>query len=123
MVVNDVVKTQELNKKSEEVQKREEPVEIIQQCEDIIRTKKKRTIHIAYYQGKVFKKFKDKERFIKLITWFKLHKTIIIFKINIFTIYEKYPKLTKSSTGLVTKIVRKPAVKIQRIYLNYLLSS
>ena len=44
---------------------------------------------IAYHQGKVFKKFKD-----------KVHKTTIIFKINIFKLCEKFPKLLKSSIGL-----------------------
>ena len=55
---------------------------------------------IAYHQGKVFKKFKDKEKFIKLINQFKVHKTTIAFKINIFKLCEKYPKLLESSIGL-----------------------
>ena len=82
MVVNHVVETQELNKKVEEVQKLEEAAEVIQQYEEIIRTKKKGIIPIAYHQEKVFKKFKDKEKFIKLISQFKVHKTTITFKIN-----------------------------------------
>ena len=82
MVVNDVVETQELNKKVEEVQKLEEAAEVIQQYEEIIRAKKKGIIPIAYHQGKMFKKFKVKEKFIKLISQFKVHKITITFKIN-----------------------------------------
>ena len=97
IVINDVVETDELNKKAEEVQKPEEAAEVIQQYEEIIRTKKKGIISIAYRQGKVFKKFKDKEKFVKLINQFKIHKTTIIFKISIFKLCEKYPKLLKLS--------------------------
>ena len=100
MVNNDMVETEELNKKAEEVKKPEDAAAVIKQYEGIIRTKKKGIISIAYHQGKVFKKFKDKEKFIKLVNEFKVHKTTIIFKINIFKLIGKYPKLMKSSIGL-----------------------
>ena len=66
MVIDDVAETQELNKKAEEFDKPEDAAAVIKQYEDIIRTKKKGIISIAYHQGKVFKKFKEKEKFIKL---------------------------------------------------------
>ena len=100
IVINDIIETDGLNKKAEEVRKPEETAAVIKQYEVIIWTKKKGIISIAYHQGKVFKKFKDKEKFIKLINQFKVHKTTIIFKINIFKLCEKYPKLLKSSIGL-----------------------
>ena len=100
IVINDIIETDELNKKAEEVQKPEDAAAVIKQCKEIIRTKKKRIISIAYHQGKVFKKFKDKKKFIKLVNEFKVHKTTIIFKINVFKLSEKYPKLLKSSIGL-----------------------
>ena len=89
MVINDIDETDELNKKAEEVQKPEEAAAIIRQYEEIIRTKKKGIISIAYHQGKVFKKFKGKEKFIKLVKELKVHKTTIIFKIKIFKLCEK----------------------------------
>ena len=89
MVNNDAVETQELNKKAEEVNKLKDAAAIIKQFEDIIRTKKKGIISIAYHQGKVFKKFKGKEKFIKLVKELKVHKTTIIFKIKIFKLCEK----------------------------------
>ena len=100
MVNNAMVETEELNKKVEKVQKPDDAAAVIKQYEDIIRTKKKGIISIAYHQGKVFKKFKNKEKFIKLINEFKVHKTTIIFQINIFKLIRKYCKLMKSSIGL-----------------------
>ena len=63
---NNTVETEELNKMAEEVEKPEVAATVIKQYEDIIWTKKKGIISIAYHQGKVFKRFKDKERFIRL---------------------------------------------------------
>ena len=100
IVINEVVETDELNKQVEEVQDPEEAAKVIQKYENIIRTKKKGIISIAYHQGKVFKKFKDKEKFITLVNKLGIHKTTIIFKINIFKLSEKYPKLLNSSIGL-----------------------
>ena len=99
IAINDIIQTDDLNKKAEEVQKREEAAVVIKQYEDI-RTKKTGIISTSYYQGKVFKKFKDKEKFIKLVNQFKVHKSTIMFQINILKLCEKYPKLLKSSIGL-----------------------
>ena len=73
---------------------------MIQKYENIIRTKKKGIISIAYHQGNVFKKFKDKEKFITLVSRLGIHKNTIIFKINVFKLGERQPKLLKSSIGL-----------------------
>ena len=100
MVNNEVAETDELNKQAEEVQKPEDAADLIKQYEDIIRTKKKGIINIAFHQGKVFKKFKDKEKFITVVSRLGIHKTTIIFKMNIFKLCKKYPKLSKSSIGL-----------------------
>ena len=103
MVVNEIVESDELKKQAEEVQKPKDAANLIKQYDGIIRTKKKGIINIAFHQGKVFKKFKDKEKFITLISRLGIHKTTIIFKINIFKLDEKYPKLLKSSIGLDLK--------------------
>ena len=98
MIVNEVVESDELNKKAEEVQDPEEAAKVIQKYENIIRTKKKKIISIAYDQSKVFKKFKEK--FITLVSHLGIHKNTIIFKINVFKLCERHPKLLKSSIGL-----------------------
>ena len=100
LVMNDTIETDELTKKIQEVEDPEKAAGLIQECESIIRTKKKGIIRIAYHQGKVFKKFKDKEKFITLVNRLGIHKTTIIFKINVFKLCERHPKLLKSSIGL-----------------------
>ena len=94
--MNDTIETSELTKKVQKVEDLEKAAEVIHECESIIRTKKG-IIWIAYHQGKVFKKFKDKEKFIALVNKLGVHKTTIIFKIDIFKLCEKYPKLLNSS--------------------------
>ena len=43
-------------------------------------------------------KIKDKKKFIKLVNELKVHKNTIIFKINIFKLINKRPKLMSSVT-------------------------
>ena len=74
--------------------------EIIKRYEDIIKTKKKGIINVAFHQGQIFKRFKEKEKFAKLVSELGIQKTTIIFKINVFKLCTKYPKLLKSSIGL-----------------------
>ena len=52
-------------------------------------------------QGKVFHKFKEKEKFIELIKQFTIYKTIMTFKINIVKLMDKYPNLMKPSVTLI----------------------
>ena len=99
MITDEVVGFENLNKEAEETQDSEEAAEIIKQYEDI-KTKKKGIINVAYRQGQVFKRFKEKEKFAILGRELGIHRTTIIFKINVFKLCEKYCKLLKSSIGL-----------------------
>ena len=63
VIIDEVVEFEDLNKEAEEIQDPEKAAEIIKRCEDIIKTKKKRIIKVAFHQGKVFKRFKQKEKF------------------------------------------------------------
>ena len=100
MTIDEVVGFDDLNKKAEEIKDPEKAAEIIKWYEDIIRIKKKGIINIAYHQGQVFKRFKEKEKFAKLVSELGIHKTTIIFKRNVFKFCKKYPKLLKPSIGL-----------------------
>ena len=100
IIINEVVESEELNKEAEEVQDPKEAAMVIQKYEYVIKTKKKGIISIVYHQDKVFKKCKDKEKFEKLVSRLGIHKNTIIFKINVFKLCERYPKLLKSSIGL-----------------------
>ena len=98
--IDEVLECEDLNKEAEEVQDLERAAKIIKRYEDIIKTKNKGIINVAYHQGQVFKRFKEKEKFAKLVSELGFHKTTIIFKINVFKLCKKYPKLLKSSIGL-----------------------
>ena len=79
MIIDEVAEFENLNKEAEEVQDPEEAAEIIKRYEDVIKTKKKEIINVAYHQGQVFKIFKEKEKFAKLVSELGIHKTTIIF--------------------------------------------
>ena len=93
MTIDEIVEFDDLNKEAEETQDPEEAAKIIKRYEDIIKTKNKGIINVAYHQGQVFKRFKEKEKFAKLVSELGFHKTTIIFKISVFKLCKKYPKL------------------------------
>ena len=99
MTVDEIVEFDDPNKEAEKTQDPEEAAKIMKQYEDI-KTKNKGTINVAYHHGQVFKRFKEKEKFAKLVSELEFHKTTIIFRINVFKLCKKYPKLLKSSIGL-----------------------
>ena len=100
ITIDKVLGCEDLNKEAEEVQDLEKAVDIIKRYEGIIKMKNKRIIKVVYHQGQVFKRFKEKEKFPKLVTELGIHKNTIIFRINVFKLCKKHPKLLKSSIGL-----------------------
>ena len=82
------------------MKKPEDAADIIKQYEEIFHTKSKGIVSVAYHQEKVFSRFGGKEKLIKLISKYKVHKTTIIFKMNIFKLIDKHSKLMKSSVTL-----------------------
>ena len=100
MIIDENLEFDDLNKEAEEVQDPEKAAKIIKRYEDIIKTKNKGIINVAYHQGQIFKRFKEKEKFAKLVSELEIHKTTIIFKINVSNLCKKYPKLLKSSIDL-----------------------
>ena len=100
IIIDEVVEFEDLNKEAEEIREPEKAAELIKRYEDIIKIKKKGMISIVYHQGKTLKRFKEKEKLVKLVSELGIHKTTIIFKINVYKLSEKYPKLLRSSIGL-----------------------
>ena len=84
MIIDENLEFDDLNKEAEEIQDPEKAAEIIKRYEDIIKTKKKGIINVAYHQGQVFKRFKEKKKFATLVSELGIHSTTIIFKINVF---------------------------------------
>ena len=100
MTIDEIVEFDDLNKEAEKLLDPEKAAEIIKRYEYIIKTKNKGITNVAYHLGQVFKKFKEKEKFAKLVNELRIYKTTIIFRINIFRLCKKHPKLLKSSIGL-----------------------
>ena len=92
----DISENEELDEQAEKVTKHEEAICVIEDYEKIIRFKKKGIINIAFRQERIFKWFKDSERFegtveLNVSCW------TVYFKLNPLELFEKYPKLKKST--------------------------
>ena len=79
----------------------EDAVKVIQEFGKIIRNKKSNMVWLAYYQGKIFQKFRSKERFVNdMVLKFKVSKSMIVFKIALTSLIDDYPKIKDSSLSL-----------------------
>ena len=79
----------------------EDAVKVIQEFGKIIRNKKSNMVWLAYYQGKIFQKFRSKERFVNdMVLKFKVRKSMIVFKIALTRLIDDYPKIKDSSLSL-----------------------
>ena len=90
VIIDQVVEFEDLNKEVEEIREPEKAAEVMKRYEDIIKMKKIGIISVAYHQGKVFKRFKEKEKFATLVSELGIHRITIIFKINVFKLCQKY---------------------------------
>ena len=90
----------ELDEQTDKVEKLEDAIDMIKKYEEILQTKRKGITAVTFHQGKVFKRFKEKEKFMQMVGKLKIRKSAIIFKINLFKLIEKHPKLMKSSVTL-----------------------
>ena len=96
ITIDEVLECEYLNKEEEEAQDSERAAEIIKRYEDIIKMKNKAIINVACHQRQVFKRFRQKEKFTKLVNKLGIHKATIILRINVCKLCTKYPKLLKS---------------------------
>ena len=79
----------------------EDAAKVIHKFEEIIKNKKSDIVWLAYYQGKIFQKFRSKERFVNdVVTKFKVSKSTIVFKIALCKLIDEYPKIKNSSLSL-----------------------
>ena len=92
MTIDEIVEFDDLNKEAEKIQDPEKAADIIKRYEDIIKTKNKGIVNVGYHQGQVFKKSKEKEKFVKLVSELGIHKTTIIFRITVFKLCKKHPQ-------------------------------
>ena len=79
----------------------EDAIKVIQDFEQIIQNKKSDIVWLAYYQGQIFQKFREKERFISdMVSKFKVSKSTIVFKIALKKLIDDYPKIKNSLLSL-----------------------
>ena len=56
---------------------------------------------LAYYQGHIFQKFREKERFVSdMVLKFNMNKSTIVFKIALKKLIDDFPKTKDSSLPL-----------------------
>ena len=66
---------------------------VIHRFEEIIQNKKSDIVWLAYCQGKIFQKFRSKERIVnEAVTKLKVSKSTIVFKIVLRKLIDKYRK-------------------------------
>ena len=79
----------------------EDAAKVIHEFEEIIKNKKSDIVWLAYYQGKIFQKFRSKEQLVNdVVTKFKVSKSTIVFKIALSRLIDKYPKIKNSLLSL-----------------------
>ena len=79
----------------------EDAVKAIQEFEQIIQNKKSNIVWLAYYQGKIFQKFREKERFVSdMVLKFHVSMSSIVFKIALKKLIENFPKIKNSLLSL-----------------------
>ena len=80
---------------------KEDGKKAIQEFEKTIKNKKSNIVWLAYYEGKIFQKFREKERFFSdMVLKFKVSKSTIMFKIALSRLIDDYPKIKDSSLSL-----------------------
>ena len=94
-IVNDDLKKTSNNTKSPD-----EAVDVVNNMEKIIRSKKSNILWLAYQQGQIFGKFKVNENALGMIKKLGISKSTILFKISIVKFVNKYPGMKKSSLSL-----------------------
>ena len=100
LVYNGHINKDDLSARVDTIKDRQEGIKIVKECENIIKTNKKKIISFAYEQRKIFKKFKEDIKFKNLVEQFRINKRTIIFKINIVKSVDKYSKMLISSVTL-----------------------
>ena len=76
-------------------------VKAIQEFEQIIQNQKSDIVWLADYQGQIFQKFREKERFVSdMVLKFNVSKSTIVLKIALKKLIDDFPKIQDSSLSL-----------------------
>ena len=76
----------------------EDAVKAVQDFEQIIPNKKSDIVWLAYYQGQIFKKFREKKELVtNMVLKFHVSKSTIVFKIALKKLIDDFLKIKDSS--------------------------
>ena len=89
----------ELSVKAQNVKEKEDAVKVILDYERLIKTQKP-NVRLACQQGFVLKKYKESAKFSTMVHELRISKSTIVFKISLFELVHKYPKLIHSTLSL-----------------------
>ena len=79
----------------------EDAVKAIQEFEQIIQNKKSDIGWLAYYQGQIFQKFREREQFVSdMVLKFGVSKSTIVFKIALKKLIDDFARIRNSSLSL-----------------------
>ena len=94
-------KNADIQDKVNECISNEEAIEVIQDFEQIIQNKNSDIVWLAYYQGQIFQKIREKERFVSdMVLKFNVSKSTIVFKIAPKKLIDDFPEIKNSSLSL-----------------------
>ena len=79
----------------------EDAVKAIKEFEQIIQNKKSNIVWLAYYQGQIFQKFREKEQFVSdMVLKFSVSKSTLVFEIALKKLFDDFPIIKNSSLSL-----------------------
>ena len=94
----------------------------------LAKNKKNDIVWLAYYQGQIFHKFKEKESFVRMFFKLNVSKSATTFKIAFSRLIGNYPKIKDSLLSLyyfkkhlkmIRKFVKKTLANLNK-YQNFL---
>ena len=94
--MSDQIESKGIEELSKNVDKSDEAIELIKKIEKAIKKRKNNILILAYYQGIIFRRFKEDNKFTNAVSKFSSSKTTINFKIGIVT----FPKMRTSCLSL-----------------------
>ena len=86
----DEIFNQDIQNTAENVKSSDETVEVINEIEKIIKSKKCSILWLFYQQGQIFERFKLSDNFINMVNKFGISKYTTVFKILIVKFINKF---------------------------------
>ena len=95
-----VFENEELAQLTKNGGKYEEVIPVVKEDETIISPQQNGILNIVFGQGKIFKRFKNLERFVEMAKELGVSRPTVSFKLNLLKILKKYRYLKKTSLSL-----------------------